>query len=139
MGIGKHLRWNCPVKNSTMMGQKVEYFIGSKAVDCLLDSKWASGKGGAEILFTDRASVVAYLQRLLELEFFYRVHRIKKKKGEGKEKEKGKGKEKEKEKEKEKDSEKGKEKKKKKKKKKEAEVEKEPEKAKEETDGKKSK
>lgn len=91
--VGKHLRWNCPVKSSTLMGQKVEYFIGSKAVDCLMDSKWASGKGGAEILFTDRASVEAYLNRLLELEFFYRVHRIKKKKGEGKTKEKEKEKE----------------------------------------------
>lgn len=26
--IGKHLRWNCPKKSSTMMGNKVEYFIG---------------------------------------------------------------------------------------------------------------
>ena len=36
---------------------------GSKAVDYLLDSKWASGKGGTEILFTDRVSVETYLDR----------------------------------------------------------------------------
>ena len=35
--------------------------LGSKAIDCLLDSKWASGKGGTEILFTDRESVQDYL------------------------------------------------------------------------------
>ena len=40
-----------------------DFVIGSKAVDCLMDSKWASGKGGAEILFTDRVSVELYLDR----------------------------------------------------------------------------
>ena len=29
-----------------------------------MDSKWASGKSGAEILFTDRESVETYLDRL---------------------------------------------------------------------------
>ncbi|XP_030834879.1 translocation protein SEC62-like [Strongylocentrotus purpuratus] len=41
-------------KTSNFMGHKVEYFTGSKAVDLMLDSKWASGKGSTEILFTDR-------------------------------------------------------------------------------------
>jgi hypothetical protein len=36
--------------------------LGAKAINCLLDSKWASGKGGTEILFTDRESVKVYLQ-----------------------------------------------------------------------------
>ena len=40
--------------------------LGSKAVDCLLDSKWASGKKGAEILFTHRGSVEDYLQMYVE-------------------------------------------------------------------------
>ena len=33
-----------------------------------MDSKWASGKGGAEILFTDRVSVELYLDRWAEHE-----------------------------------------------------------------------
>ena len=45
-----------------------DFVIGSKAVDCLMDSKWASGKGGAEILFTDRVSVELYLDRWAEHE-----------------------------------------------------------------------
>lgn len=102
--VGKYLRWNCPSKPSTMMGEKVEYFIGSKAVECLLDSKWASGKGGTEILFTDRASAESYLDRLLILGFFNRVVRIKKIKKTKEEKEKEKA---EREKEKEKENEKG--------------------------------
>lgn len=40
---------------------KFHVILGSKAIDCLLDSKWASGKGGTEILFTDRKSVQDYL------------------------------------------------------------------------------
>ena len=40
---------------------KFHVILGSKAIDCLLDSKWASGKGGTEILFTDRESVQDYL------------------------------------------------------------------------------
>lgn len=86
--VGKYLRFNCPTKTSSLQGQKVEYFIGSKAVDCLLDSNWASGKGGTEILFTDRLSVEKYLDKLLLLGFFNRVQRIKKVKKTEKEKEK---------------------------------------------------
>lgn len=26
--IGKYLKWNCPSKPSTLLGEKVEYFIG---------------------------------------------------------------------------------------------------------------
>ncbi len=36
----------------------------SKAVDCLLDSKWAKAKKGEEALFTTRESVVDYCNRL---------------------------------------------------------------------------
>lgn len=102
--VGKYLRWNCPSRPSTLMGEKVEYFIGSKAIDCLMDSKWASGTGGTEILFTDRVSVEMYLDRLLMLGFFNRVFRHKKVKKTKEEKEKEKA---EKEKEKEKENEKG--------------------------------
>lgn len=78
--IAKYLRFNCPTKASNYHSEKVQYFKGSKAVDCLLDSKWASGKKGAEILFTHRASVESYLQMLLELGMFQRVTRVRKKK-----------------------------------------------------------
>lgn len=81
--VAKFLRFNCPTKSSNYHSEKVEYFKGSKAVDCLLDSKWASGKKGAEILFTDRESVIDYLQMLLELGMFERVSRVRKKKKSG--------------------------------------------------------
>jgi len=37
--------------------------VASKAVDCLLDSKWAKAKKGEEALFTTRESVVDYCNR----------------------------------------------------------------------------
>lgn len=87
--MAKYLRFNCPTKSTNMLGHRVDYFIGrcsselckrgvcviffnaplciptiaSKAVDCLLDSKWAKAKKGEEALFTTRESVVDYCNR----------------------------------------------------------------------------
>ncbi|XP_033642090.1 translocation protein SEC62-like [Asterias rubens] len=87
--VGKHLRFNLATKNSNFMGHKVDYFTGSKAVDMLLDSKWASGKSSTDILFTDRNSVVQYLDRLLQKGMFHRALKVvkKSKKDEKKDKE----------------------------------------------------
>ncbi|XP_072174466.1 translocation protein SEC62-like [Diadema setosum] len=91
--VAKHLRFNLPTKTTSIDGHKVEYFTGSKAVDFLQESKWATGKGNTEILFTDRESVASYLDGLLWKGLFYRALKVvKKAKKEGKEKE---GKEKE--------------------------------------------
>ncbi|XP_067850999.1 translocation protein SEC62 [Heptranchias perlo] len=91
--VAKYLRFNCPTKSTTMMGHRVDYFIASKAVDCLLDSKWAKAKKGEEAVFTTRESVVEYCNRLLKKQFFHRALKVMKKKPEKeikKEKEKGK-------------------------------------------------
>ncbi|XP_033006534.1 translocation protein SEC62 isoform X1 [Lacerta agilis] len=93
--VAKYLRFNCPTKSTNMMGHRVDYFIASKAVDCLLDSKWAKAKKGEEALFTTRESVVDYCNRLLKKQFFHRalkVMKMKPDKDAKKEKEKEKGK-----------------------------------------------
>ncbi|XP_031720896.1 translocation protein SEC62 [Anarrhichthys ocellatus] len=105
--VAKYLRFNCPTKSTNMMGHRVDYFIASKAVDSLLDSKWAKAKKGEEAVFTTRESVVDYCNRLLKKQFFHRALKVVKKKPE---KDTNKDKEKEKEKEKEKDKAKEKEK-----------------------------
>lgn len=92
--VAKYLRFNCPTKSTNMMGYRVDYFIAFKAVDCLLDSKWAKAKKGEEALFTTRDSVVDYCNRLLKKQFFHRALKVMKKKPEKdtkKEKEKAKG------------------------------------------------
>ncbi|CAF98953.1 unnamed protein product [Tetraodon nigroviridis] len=61
--VAKYLRFNCPTKSTNMLGHRVDYFIASKAVECLLDSKWAKAKKGEEALFSTRESVVDYCNR----------------------------------------------------------------------------
>ncbi|XP_019712281.1 translocation protein SEC62 [Hippocampus comes] len=80
--VAKYMRFNCPAKSTNMMGQRVDYFTASKAVDCLLDSKWAKAKKGEEALFTTRDSVLDYCNRLLKKQFFHRALKVMKKKSE---------------------------------------------------------
>ncbi|KAM4693328.1 translocation protein SEC62 [Discoglossus pictus] len=91
--IAKYMRFNCPSKSTNMMGHRVDYFVASKAVECLLDSKWAKAKKGEEALFTTRESVVEFCNRLLKKQFFHRALKVMKMKPDKdvkKEKEKGK-------------------------------------------------
>jgi translocation protein SEC62 len=100
--VAKYLRAKLPEKKTTLVGVKVDYFIASKAIDCLLDSKWALRAQGSEqdALFTTRESVADYLDLMLRHKFFHRAKKIivkekkKKKDLEAKdEKERAKGKE----------------------------------------------
>jgi translocation protein SEC62 len=82
--IAKFLRFNCPKKQGSLEGMKVDFFIGSKLVDCLLESKWGpnsaiaakSGKPSKEALLGSRASCVALMQRLLNKQLYYRAVKI---------------------------------------------------------------
>ncbi|EMP40000.1 Translocation protein SEC62 [Chelonia mydas] len=69
--VAKYLRFICPTKSTNRMGHRVDYFIVSKAVDCLLDSKLAKAKKGEEALFTIQESIVDYCNRLLKQQFFH--------------------------------------------------------------------
>uniref|UniRef100_A0AAY5E9T7 Translocation protein SEC62 n=1 Tax=Electrophorus electricus TaxID=8005 RepID=A0AAY5E9T7_ELEEL len=94
--VAKYLRFNCPTKSTNMMGHRVDYFVASKAVDFLLESKWAKSKKSEDALFTTRESVVEYCNRLLKKQFFHRALKVMKKKPDKdlkkeKEKEKAKG------------------------------------------------
>jgi len=40
--IAKYLRFQCPTKKGMLMGMQVVYFNGTKAVECLTESKWSS-------------------------------------------------------------------------------------------------
>ncbi|XP_069753630.1 translocation protein SEC62 isoform X2 [Narcine bancroftii] len=89
--VAKYLRFNCTTKSTTMMGHRVDYFVASKAIDCLLDSKWAKAKKGEEDVFTTRESAAEYCNRLLKKQFFHRALKVMKKKSEKEiKKEKGK-------------------------------------------------
>jgi hypothetical protein len=40
--IAKYLRFQCPTKKGMLMGMQVVYFNGTKAVECLTESKWSA-------------------------------------------------------------------------------------------------
>jgi len=74
--IAKHLRQELPNKKTMLFNHKVNFFVASKAVDCLLDSKWASKSRCNQPLFTTRESVVSYLELMLFHKFFHRARKI---------------------------------------------------------------
>ena len=71
--VAKYLKFKCQTRTATLIGNKVEYFIGSKAIDCILDSKYAKN---SPILFENRISCIDYLQTLLNKECFHRALKI---------------------------------------------------------------
>ncbi|RWS07479.1 hypothetical protein B4U79_02176 [Dinothrombium tinctorium] len=75
--VAKYLKSKLPVKKTTLLGHKVDYFIASKAIDCLLDSKWATkAKDQKEAMFTTRESVINFMEMLLRHKFFHRARKI---------------------------------------------------------------
>lgn len=74
--VARYLRDKLPVKKTTLLSHKVEYFNAAKAVDCLLDSPWATGKAKVEQLFTTRESVVDFMDTMLQHKFFHRAKKI---------------------------------------------------------------
>lgn len=75
--MAKYLRSKLPEKKNMLMGHKVEYFIASKAVDCLLESEWAVKKEkGPEAIFTTRESVVAFMDKMLRHKIFHRAEAV---------------------------------------------------------------
>ena len=59
--VAKYMREHVPRKRTKFLDHPVEYFTASRAVDVLLDSPWASGSDKQLLLFTDRQSVVDFL------------------------------------------------------------------------------
>ncbi|KAL1478210.1 hypothetical protein MTO96_016397 [Rhipicephalus appendiculatus] len=74
--VARYLRDKLPIKKTTLLSHKVEYFNAAKAVDCLLESPWATGKPKYEQLFTTRDSVVEFMNTLLQHKFFHRAKKI---------------------------------------------------------------
>lgn len=84
--IAKYLRFECPTKKGMLMGTQVAYFNGTKAVDCLTESKWSSirSKTSSEstkeskhpICFSSRHDAVQMLRKFLENDMFRRVLKV---------------------------------------------------------------
>lgn len=71
--IANHLRNNLPIKEAMFGGiTRVNYFIGEKAVDLLMESKWAKAEGDDQ-KFKTRKDVVMFLNELLMKRFYHRA------------------------------------------------------------------
>lgn len=74
--IAKWLRKHVPTKKTKFLNHNVEYFTAVKAVDALMETPWANPKEGDETLFTSRADVVEFLDRMLRHKFFHRAKKV---------------------------------------------------------------
>ena len=80
--IAKYLRDKLPEKEAMFLGLKrVNYFIGSKAIDELMNSKWAKGD---DALFKTRNDARVFMDELLIKKFYHRAKKIVKMDGEKK-------------------------------------------------------
>ena len=74
------VRRNVPTKKTKFLhSHVVEYFVGSKAVDALVnDSPWAKGnsKEDSELVFEYRESAVEFLDEMLKHKMFHRARKI---------------------------------------------------------------
>ncbi|XP_075978085.1 translocation protein 1 isoform X2 [Anticarsia gemmatalis] len=71
--VAKWLKANVPTKKTKFLNHHVEYFTGTKAVDALLTSKWATGKNP---IFTTRLEVTDYLHQMLLHKLFHRAKKV---------------------------------------------------------------
>lgn len=71
--VAKWLKANVPTKKTKFLNHHVEYFTGTKAVDALLTSKWATGKNP---VFTTRHEVTDYLHQMLLHKLFHRAKKV---------------------------------------------------------------
>lgn len=80
--IARYLRLNGPKKQGSLLGMKVDFFISSKLIDFLMDSKWGPGlssqpkPASKPPLLANRQACVAFVQRLMNKQLFYRAIKI---------------------------------------------------------------
>lgn len=74
--VANYMKNSLPIKWAVFVGiKRVNYFIGSKAVDLLMESKWANNQQG-DAIFKTRNDVVLFLNDLLLKKFYHRSRKI---------------------------------------------------------------
>ncbi|KAJ2948933.1 hypothetical protein O0L34_g5868 [Tuta absoluta] len=71
--VAKWLKANVPTKKTKFLNHHVEYFTGTKAIDALLTSKWATGKNR---IFKTRLEVQDFLHQMLLHKLFHRAKKV---------------------------------------------------------------
>ncbi|GAB0089423.1 Translocation protein SEC62 [Sergentomyia squamirostris] len=71
--VAKWLKRNVPTKKTKCLNHNVEYFTSSKALDALMDSKFAKGNTP---LFPSRETAIELLDSMLVHKFFHRAKKL---------------------------------------------------------------
>lgn len=77
--VATYLRNKVSTKNAVIKGEKVLYFPGSKAVDCLMESRWAKDPSSSEEYspcIRSRKDAVLYCEFLLQDRYFIRAEKV---------------------------------------------------------------
>nr|CAI5870269.1 unnamed protein product [Callosobruchus analis] len=75
--VAKWMKKNVPIKKTKFLNHNVEYFTGTRAVDALLTSPFATTEdGGVAGLFATREDVCDYLHVMLTHKFFHRARKV---------------------------------------------------------------
>ena len=91
--VATYLKKKVSTKNAVIKGEKVLYFAGSKAVDCLMESRWATDPSSSEEYspcIRSRKDAVLYCDFLLQDHYFVRAEKFEVKPKEDTDKEDGK-------------------------------------------------
>lgn len=67
------MRSNVPIKKTKFLNHNVEYFSSAKALDALMNSKFAQGEN---CLFPTRQSAIEFLDTMLFHKFFHRATKV---------------------------------------------------------------
>ena len=73
--IARFLRFNGPKKQGNLLGIKVDFFVSSKLIDLLMESKWGPKNNAAPFL-ANRNACVALMERFMNKQLFYRAVKI---------------------------------------------------------------
>lgn len=79
--IARYLRLKCPNKKGNLQGMKVDFFIGNKLVDCLMESEWGPAKQGKkksskQPILTNRQACVTLMQNLMDKQLFHHAIKV---------------------------------------------------------------
>lgn len=74
--MAKYVRWYTPKKTTTIQREEVDYFVGSKAVDTLLESKYGKKCKKENPRFKTREDCMNFLQIMIDNKMFYRGEKV---------------------------------------------------------------
>lgn len=74
--MAKYVRWHTPKKTTTIQKEEVDYFVGSKAIDTLLESKYGKKCKKENPRFQSRQDCLNFMKIMIDNQMFYRAEKV---------------------------------------------------------------